>query len=105
MCSRREVFRDLIEQGIPLTRQDVVIIFVTVRGTKDGQLTQESYVKKIYAETGGARWSAIQLTTASAICAAVDLCAAGKLPASGFVKQEQIDFEAFVGNRFGRIYA
>lgn len=105
MCSRREVFRDLIEQGIPLTRQDVVIIFVTVRGAKDGKLTQESYVKKIYAETSGARWSAIQSTTASAICAAVDLCAAGKLPASGFVKQEQIDFASFVANRFGRIYA
>jgi saccharopine dehydrogenase-like NADP-dependent oxidoreductase len=105
MCGRREIFRDLIERGIPLTRQDVVIIFVTVRGLRDGKLTQESYVKKIYAETTGAQWSAIQLTTASAICAVVDLCAAGKLPAGGFVKQEQIDFPAFVANRFGRIYA
>ena len=75
-----------------------------MRGTKEGKLTQESYVKKIYAETSGLHWSAIQLTTASAICAAVDLCAAGQLPPSGFVKQEQIDFDTFVANRFGRIY-
>jgi saccharopine dehydrogenase-like NADP-dependent oxidoreductase len=94
-----------VEHGIPLTRQDVVIIFVTVRGIRDGKLTQESYVKKIYAEKTALRWSAIQLTTASAVCAIVDLCATGKLPPSGFVKQEQIDFDAFVSNRFGRVYA
>jgi saccharopine dehydrogenase-like NADP-dependent oxidoreductase len=105
MCSRRAVFKDLIERGIPLTQQDVVIIFVTVRGMVGGKLTQQSYVKKIYAEKGEAPWSAIQLTTASAICAVVDLCATGKLAAKGFVKQEQIGLEDFLANRFGRIYA
>jgi saccharopine dehydrogenase-like NADP-dependent oxidoreductase len=105
LCSRRAVFKDVIEHGIPVTRQDVVIIFVTVRGIRGGALTQESYVKKIYAEKEGSRWSAIQLTTASAVCAVVDLCAKGKLPAKGFVKQEQIGFDDFVTNRFGRVYA
>lgn len=33
--SRRDVFRDIIEQGIPVTQQDVVVIFVTVRGIKE----------------------------------------------------------------------
>jgi saccharopine dehydrogenase-like NADP-dependent oxidoreductase len=105
MCSRRDVFKDIIEHGIPVTRQDVVVIFVTVRGLKDGKLTQESYAKRIYADEGESRWSAIQLTTASAICAVVDLCAAGKIPAKGFVKQEQIGFDAFIANRFGQVYA
>jgi saccharopine dehydrogenase-like NADP-dependent oxidoreductase len=103
LCSRRDVFKDVIEHGIPVTRQDVVVIFVTVRGIRNGALTQESYVKKIYAEKE--RWSAIQLTTASAVCAVVDLCAHGKLPAKGFVKQEQIGFGDFIANRFGRVYA
>jgi hypothetical protein len=35
----------------------------------------------------------------------VDLHVSGALPATGFVKQEQIDFDAFIGNRFGRYYA
>ena len=104
LCRRRDVFKDLIEHGIPTTKQDVVIIFVTVRGLKGGQLTQDSYAKKIYGAATDRRWSAIQLTTASAICAVVDLLSSGKLPAGGFVKQEQIAFADFVANRFGKIY-
>src|SRR5208283_2108471 len=50
-------------------------------------------------------WSAIQITTAAALCAAVDLHVAGRLPATGFVKQEEIDFDQFIHNRFGRYYA
>ncbi len=103
--SRRDVFRDIIEQGIPITQQDVVVIFVTVRGKKEGKYVQESYVKRIYAGQNNTAWSAIQMTTASSLCAVVDLCSTGQLPATGFIKQEQIDFGAFVANRFGRVYA
>lgn len=105
LCNRRDVFKDVIEHGVPVTMQDVVVIFVTVRGIKDGRLTQESYAKKIYGGDHGAPWSAIQSTTASAICAMVDLHRDGRLPASGFVRQEQVDFEEFTANRFGRVYA
>ncbi|MBT3992007.1 MAG: NAD(P)H-binding protein [Rhodospirillaceae bacterium] len=104
LCSRRDVFKDVIEYGVPLTEQDVVVIFVTVKGNKDGKLHQESYAKKIYGREDG-RWSAIQLTTATALCAVVDLHREGKIPRSGFVKQEDIDFEDFISNRFGKVYA
>ena len=33
---------------VPMTLQDVVLIFVTVSGTQNGRLTQETYAKKIY---------------------------------------------------------
>ena len=49
--------------------------------------------------------SAIQITTASSLCAMLDLLAAGDLPAQGFVRQEQVPLAAFLGNRFGRVYA
>jgi len=105
MCSRRDIFKDIIEHGIPVTQQDVVVIFVTVRGIKEGKYVQESYVKRIYAGQNESPWSAIQLTTASSLCAVVDLCTTGQLPATGFVKQEEIGFTRFIGNRFGRVYA
>ena len=109
LCARRDVFKDVIEHGIPLTEQDVVIIFVTVRGRRNDELMQESYAKKIYAEESDSTslagpWSAIQLTTATAICAVVDLHNNGKLENKGFVKQEDIDFEDFISNRFGKVY-
>lgn len=103
---RRDVFKDVLEHAIPATMQDVVITFVSVSGWKDGRLLQENYANKIYAgEMGGKVWSAIQVTTASGICAMVDLLAEGKLPQKGFVRQEDALLSDFLGNRFGRNYA
>ena len=52
----------------------------------------------------GEPWSAIQITTAAGICAALDLHLTGRLTGRGFVRQEQIDLEEFLKNRFGRHY-
>ena len=38
---RRELFKDVLETAIPMTLQDVVLIFVTVTGKRAGRLTQE----------------------------------------------------------------
>jgi saccharopine dehydrogenase-like NADP-dependent oxidoreductase len=102
---RRALFRDVLEAAIPVTLQDVVLVFVTVTGMRDGRLTQESYANKIYSQdVNGRRWSAIQITTASGICAAVDLMRDGRLPSRGFVRQEDISLPDFLANRFGRYY-
>jgi saccharopine dehydrogenase-like NADP-dependent oxidoreductase len=103
---RRDIMKDVLETAIPITYQDVVLVFVTVSGQQHGQLTQESYAKKVYAhEVEGQLMSAIQITTAAGICAMVDMLVAGKLPRKGFVRQEQADLAAFLANRFGRVYA
>ena len=82
--------------------QDVVLVFVSVSGMRGGQLMQESFARKIYSNTvNGTLRSAIQITTASALCAALDLLVAGKLPQRGFVRQEDIGFADFIDNRFG----
>jgi len=103
---RRELLRDILENAVPATLQDVVIVFVTVSGRKGGQLVQETYANKIYArEIGGHMLSAIQITTASSLCAVLDLLAEGRLPTVGFVRQEEIALADFLANRFGRAYA
>jgi len=103
---RRDIMKDVLETAIPITYQDVVLIFVTVSGWMEGRLTQESYAKKIYAQTVGTRlMSAIQITTAAGICAMCDLLVAGKLPQKGFVRQEEAKLSDFLSNRFGRYYA
>ena len=102
---RRPLFRDVLEAAIPVTLQDVVLVFATVTGARGGRLTQESYANKIYSQDiNGQRWSAIQITTAAGICAAVDLMRDGKLPHTGFVRQEDITLTDFLANRFGRYY-
>lgn len=106
LSERRDVLKDIFENALPSTLQDVVVIFVTASGRLNGRLTQQTYANKVYsAVVGGVMRSAIQITTASGICAVLDLLAQGKLPQKGFVKQEEIGFDAFLANRFGRAYA
>ncbi len=103
---RREVLKDILEHAVPTTLQDVVIIFVTVSGRIHGQLVQETYANKIYSrEVDGRTLSAIQITTAAAICTVLDLLADGKLPTKGFIRQEDIPLKVFLANRFGQVYA
>ena len=103
---RRELLKDILENSVPITLQDVVIIFVTVSGKRGGQLVQETYANKIYAAPlGGRVRSAIQITTAGGICAVLDLLREGHLPQRGLVKQEEIGLAPFLANRFGRVYA
>ncbi len=103
---RRELLKDILENAVPITLQDVVIVFVTVSGMRAGQLMQETYANKIYAAPMGGRVrSAIQITTAGGICAVLDMLSAGELPQSGLIRQEEISLKAFLANRFGNVYA
>jgi saccharopine dehydrogenase-like NADP-dependent oxidoreductase len=103
---RRALLKDILEHSVPMTPQDVVLIFCTVSGQKDGHLMQITDARKIYAgEYMGARWSAIQMTTACSLCAVLDMHAGGRLPEKGFVRQEQVELDEFLENRFGKVYA
>jgi saccharopine dehydrogenase-like NADP-dependent oxidoreductase len=102
---RRDIMKDVLEAAIPITYQDVVLIFVTASGWRDGLLTQESAARTVYSQTiGGKLMSAIQVTTAAGICAMCDLLVEGKLPNKGFVRQEEATLADFLANRFGRYY-
>lgn len=103
---RRDVLKDILEHALPTTLQDVVIIFVIVSGYKEGRLVQETYANKIYSrDVEGRTLSAIQITTAAAICALLDLLVTGQLPQTGYIRQEDILLKTFLENRFGQVYA
>ncbi|HEX6766432.1 MAG TPA: hypothetical protein VF103_13160, partial [Polyangiaceae bacterium] len=105
MSHSRELLKSILEAAIPVTFQDVVVVFCTVSGWRGGQLVQVADARKIYNSTvQGPNWSAIQITTAAGVCAMLDLHREGKLGATGLVLQEQVSLEAFLGNRFGQHY-
>ncbi|WP_425257272.1 saccharopine dehydrogenase C-terminal domain-containing protein [Rubrivivax sp. RP6-9] len=100
-----ETLKAIMRKSIPSTMQDVVLVFVTVSGLRDGALVQEVFARKIFADRDSAApLSAIQITTAAGICAAVDLFREGRLPQRGFIRQEQVALPDFLANRFGRAY-
>jgi len=101
----RPVLKDILERAVPVTFQDLVVTFCTVIGWRNGQLVQITDGRRIcHQDVGGQHWSAIQITTAASLCAVLDLFVAGRLPRRGFVRQEQISFDDFIGNRFGKYY-
>jgi saccharopine dehydrogenase-like NADP-dependent oxidoreductase len=105
LSERRALLKEILEHAVPGTLQDVVLVFCVVTGWKDGQFLQVGDARKIYSgERFGERWSAIQITTASAVCAMLDLHVQGALPSQGYVRQEEVPLEAFLGNRFGSAY-
>ncbi|XZG71181.1 saccharopine dehydrogenase C-terminal domain-containing protein [Chitinibacteraceae bacterium HSL-7] len=104
--SRRHQLKVILEEAVPITLQDVVLIFVTVSGEIGGQFRQMTDARKVYhRELFGEAWSAIQLTTAASAAAVIDLITEGALAGQGFVRQEDIELKPFLASRFGQHYA
>jgi saccharopine dehydrogenase-like NADP-dependent oxidoreductase len=53
----------------------------------------------------GRTWRAISWTTAASAVAVIELVAAGRLPATGFIKQEEIPFADLLSTRIGARFA
>jgi saccharopine dehydrogenase-like NADP-dependent oxidoreductase len=101
----RATLKRILENAVPQTLQDVVIVYVAVSGRQDGELREENYVIKVYPqEILGRLWSAIQVTTAAGITAVLDLVLARPEAYRGFVRQEQFRLPDVLANRFGAWY-
>ena len=99
----RAVLTQIFDQEVPLTEQDVVIIYVNVVGNDDGPVKQRNFVKKIYGQViDGTPVSAIQLSTAAGLVAVLEIFSRGSL-ASGFVKQEDIPLDKFFATHWGHV--
>jgi saccharopine dehydrogenase-like NADP-dependent oxidoreductase len=102
----RGTLKRILENAVPQTLQDVVVIYVAVAGYQDGELREENYVNKVYPqEIAGRLWSAIQVTTAAGVTAVLDLVLSSPSAYRGFVRQEQFRLPEVLANRFGRWYA
>ncbi len=101
----RGTLKRILENAVPQTLQDVVIVYAAVTGRQGGELREENYVNKVYPQIiAGRLWSAIQVTTAAGITAVVDLVLQGGNKYHGFFAQEQFRLPEILANRFGRYY-
>ncbi len=101
----RGTLKRILENAVPQTLQDVVIVYVAVSGRQDGELREENYVNKIYPQQiSGRLWSAIQVTTAAGVTALVDLVLARPERYRGYVRQEEFRLPEVLSNRFGLWY-
>ena len=102
----RDTLKRILENSVPQTLQDVVIIYAAVTGLQDGEFREENYVNKVYPQVvAGRLWSAIQVTTAAGVCAVIDIVLSNPDNFDGFVAQEQFSLADVLENRFGRYFA
>lgn len=102
---RRDLLKGIFEAALPRTDQDVVLVFCTAKGTKDGSLREQSYINKSFSrQINGQVWSAIQITTAAGVLGVVDLMRTGKQKSHGFVRQEDVALSDFLATEFGQLY-
>ena len=106
MDQHQDTLKEIFERALPTTYQDQVVIHVSAIGHWEGRLVEYTYARTVYhQDIYDENWSAIQITTAAGICGVLDMLLAGQLPQHGFVRQEQVDYQAFIRNRFGKYYA
>jgi saccharopine dehydrogenase-like NADP-dependent oxidoreductase len=99
----RGTLKRILENAVPQTLQDVVIVYAAVTGMQNGELREENYVSKIYPQIiAGRLWSAIQVSTASGLCAVLDLVLTHPERPAGLVTQESFRLPDILANRFGR---
>lgn len=99
---RRDLLRTVLRFGLPDIIQDVVVIFISVRGTRDGIPVERSFVRKIYHEPMRSPYpmSALSYASAAHVCAMIDLIAAGHFDRPGLVRHESIPLGLIKQNRF-----
>ncbi|MCV7193966.1 saccharopine dehydrogenase family protein [Mycolicibacterium brumae] len=101
--NRRELVNEILVDAKPPVNDDIVYLHASVEGVKDGKPFRENYVRGyLPADIGGHRWRAISWTTAASAVAVVELVDSGRLPGTGFIRQEDISFADLCDTKAGQ---
>lgn len=104
--SQRDTLEEILERAIPRTKDDLVIIYISVTGTVGDETYERNYVRKIYPLNGypNEGMTAIQLTTAAGVCGVLELVLKNPDKYKGFVRNEDFELNDFLNTRFSEVY-
>jgi len=106
MRERRQEAGEILVHAKPPVNDDIVYIHVSAEGHIDGRLQRREFVQGYKPkELAGAMRTAIAWTTSSSVVAVIEMVREETLPTSGFLKQEDIPFKAFMNTRMGAHYS
>jgi saccharopine dehydrogenase-like NADP-dependent oxidoreductase len=104
--NKRELIEEILTEAKPPVQEDVVYVYAVVEGWKNQTLEREEFYRAYSPKNIDSKhWRAISWTTAASIVAVVEMVADGKLPQTGFIKQEEIDFEKFLETETGKFFS
>jgi saccharopine dehydrogenase (NAD+, L-lysine-forming) len=105
MRDDRELAGRILKNAKPPVDEDVVHIHVSAEGLQQGVLNRREFVRSYFpVEIGGRVWRAIAWTTASSVCAVIEMVSSGALPESGFLRQEAVKLNQFFDTVNGSRY-
>lgn len=95
----------ILTHAKPPVEEDVVYVHVAAEGWQAGQLRRKEFVRAYYPlEIAGKMRTAIAWTTSASVVGVIEMVNAGLLPQQGFLKQEDIPLEPYLGTRTGTYY-
>ena len=105
MREDREQAGQILKNAKPPVDEDVVHIHVSAEGLQEGKLNRREFVRSYYPIRIHERmWRAIAWTTATSVCAVIEMVSTGVLPSKGFLRQETIPLKAFFDTVNGARY-
>ncbi|RLQ89190.1 saccharopine dehydrogenase family protein [Notoacmeibacter ruber] len=105
MRERRKEAGDILVNAKPPVNDDIVYIHISAEGLIGGRLERREFVRGLKpVEIGGKFRTAIAWTTASSVVAVMEMVRDGTVPATGFLKQEDISLDTFLKTRNGSRY-
>ncbi len=105
MRERREEAGAILTNAKPPVDDDVVYVHASAEGQTDGRLNRKEFVRAYYPmEISGASRTAIAWTTSASVCSVIEMVRDGTLPSQGFLKQEDINLDAFMKTRTGAFF-
>ncbi len=105
MRERRELAGEILTNAKPPVGADVVYVHVSAEGTIDGRLQRREFVRAYRPRRiAGREEPAIAWTTAASATAVIRLVRDGVLPSRGFLRQEGIPLDAFLGTPSGSLF-
>jgi len=106
MRERRALAGEILTNAKPPVDDDVVYVHVSAEGRAEGRLQRREFVRAYHPLTlAGRHRTAIAWTTSASVVAVIEMVRDGALPATGFLKQEEIGLDAFLATRTGALFA
>ena len=105
MRDRRAEAGEILVKAKPPVQDDGVYVHASAEGTIGGRLERREFVRGYRPiEVAGKRRTAIAWTTAASVVAIIEMVRDGKLPAKGFLKQEDVRLADFLATPTGGLY-
>lgn len=106
MRDNRVLAGEVLVKAKPPVQDDVVYVHASAEGTVDGRLERREFVRGYRPiQVAGQQRTAIAWTTAGSVVAIIEMVRDGKLPAQGFLKQEDIPLAGFLSMPTGALYS